>query len=367
MAYDSSLWNAVDLRRFHTALDEYSLTKLIRSRMTPLLHKINLGGLSLTARVFKILANECPKLRILSLESVTFLEKFSSKEKNFPLGLETLDLRHCSGDTSAFRAVARALDGIESLGVSDQFLTSLLCTNELEPLFLRLAKAKVLEFSYCSSLTDGMLGYVGMHCPLLESLCLRRCNTFHGASLPFLLNSCPLIISLVLDGTAITDNFLRAPDWSSTKITELDLSWCRHLSHEGLKSVLSRLPKLRYLRLCCVGYGHGVTDDVMKAMALAKYEDLKILDTSYSSLITDDGLSDFIGVCRGLLYLRINHCRSTTPRLMELLPADSQVFVVANFPIDSEIPFNRELLRYTYWPTPIFMRNFGLDIEMGWR
>lgn len=366
VAYDSSLWKSVDLRRFHTALEERSLARLICARMTPLLFKINLGGLSLTSRVFKLLANECPKLKVLSLESVTFLKKFASSGKTFPLGLETLDLRHSSGDSSAFTAIAKAIDGIESLGVSDQFLTSLLSSNDLEEMFPKLAKSKVLEFSYCTTLTDTMMGYVATHCPLLESLCLRRCNTFHGASLPVLLTSCPLLTSLVLDGTAVTDGSLRAADWTNSSITELDLSWCRHLSHEGLKSILYRLTNLRYLRLCCVGYGHGVTDDVLEQMAEAKYENLQILDASYSSLLTDEGLSQFIHVCQGLLYLRINHCRSTTPRLMDLLPADSQVFVVANFPIDSEVPFNHELLRYTYWPTPIFMRNFGLDIQMGW-
>lgn len=369
VAYDSSLWESVDLRRFHTSLDEIRLTRLIRSRMIPLLQKLNLGGLSLSPRVFQILTKDCPKLKVLCLESVTFLENFNATENCFPVGLSTLDLRHSSGDESAFQVIAQNVRDVENLGLSDHYITSLIASNDIETMFPRLSNVRVLEFSYCVALTDTMMVNIALYCKSIRSICLRRCNTFQGASLAPLIESCPLLTSLVLDGTCVSDSALRAVDWEDSALTEVDLSWCRHLSPEGLKSMLPHLPKLRYLRLCCVGYGHAVTDDLLYDMSATRNQNLEILDMSYSSSITDTALGYFTIEHEALLYLRMHHCRMITPKFMDLIPEDSEVFIVANFPIENEgMVLNSELLnRYTYWPTPIYMRDWSLDQRMGWR
>ena len=78
IAYDSSLWKSVNLKRFHK-LNEFCLIKVIRSRMVPLLYKLNLGGFTLSPRVFHVLVEHCPQLRVLCLESATFVEHFTDK------------------------------------------------------------------------------------------------------------------------------------------------------------------------------------------------------------------------------------------------------------------------------------------------
>ena len=78
IAYDSSLWKSVNLKRFHK-LNEMCLIKVIRSRMVPMLYKLNLGGFTLSPRVFHVLVENCPKLRVLCLESTTFVEDFTGK------------------------------------------------------------------------------------------------------------------------------------------------------------------------------------------------------------------------------------------------------------------------------------------------
>ena len=82
IAYDSSLWKSVNLKRFHK-LNEICLIKLIRSRMVPMLYKLNLGGFTLTPRVFQVLVKHCPQLRVLCLESATFVEDFPIKASLF--------------------------------------------------------------------------------------------------------------------------------------------------------------------------------------------------------------------------------------------------------------------------------------------
>ena len=78
IAYDSSLWKSVNLKRFHN-LNEICLMKVIRSRMVLLLYKLNLGGFTLPPRVFHVLVRHCPRLRVLCLESATFVEDFLDK------------------------------------------------------------------------------------------------------------------------------------------------------------------------------------------------------------------------------------------------------------------------------------------------
>lgn len=78
IAYDSSLWKSVNLKRFHK-LNEISLIKVIRSRMVPFLYKLNLGGFTLSSRVFHVLVKHCSRLRVLCLESATFVDDFMIK------------------------------------------------------------------------------------------------------------------------------------------------------------------------------------------------------------------------------------------------------------------------------------------------
>ena len=68
----------MNLKRFHK-LNEMCLIKVIRSRMVPMLCKLNLGGFTLSPRVFHVLVENCPKLRVLCLESTTFVEDFTCK------------------------------------------------------------------------------------------------------------------------------------------------------------------------------------------------------------------------------------------------------------------------------------------------
>ncbi|XP_073251278.1 F-box/LRR-repeat protein 12-like [Porites lutea] len=330
IAYDSSLWKSVNLKRFHK-LNEMCLIKVIRSRMVPMLYKLNLGGFTLSPRVFHVLVENCPKLRVLCLESTTFVEDFTGKETSFLENLSKLDIRHSSGHPGAFRIMSQRLQTVKCLGVSDQLFESLELEVEKRGVFVSLQAVRILEFSYCSSLTDQMVRYIAEHCRNLKSLCLRRCKNIQGESLPKLIDNCSSLTSLVLDGTNVSDNAVMSVRWEKSVISEVDLSWCRHLTENGLKFMLPRCRFLRYLRLCCCGYGHAITDDVLNSMTQNPCSFLEVLDLSYSSEVTNSALGRFITHCPSLRYLRVYHCQMLTSALMSLIPSDSHVFVVANF------------------------------------
>ena len=364
IAYDSSLWTRVDLRRYNSRVDNLRLIKLIRTRFAPLLTSLNLGSFTVSPQVFQAMCKYCPKLTIMGLEGVTFVNNFNVSSQSFPQGLKKLDIRHARGDVTAFRKIAQSLKGIECLGLSDELFDCLERELELEPLFRKFENIQVLEFSYCCLMNDEMIMLIGSYCTMLKSLCLRRCNNVRGRSLAHLLRNCIALTSLVLDGTGLTNlNILEIP-WEDTTVQELDLSWCRHINQDGLSFMLPRLPKLRYLRLCCCGYGHAITDDVLSLMVLRGCTKLEVLDLSYNSLLTNRGLGNFVTHCRSLLYLRIHHCKDLTKDLMKFFPGNSNVFVVANFPVTHKGLVVRGNPVYTFWPSPVSMRTVSLESEM---
>lgn len=330
IAYDSSLWKSVNLKRFHK-LNEICLIKLIRCRMAPMLYKINLGRFTLSPRVFQVLVKYCKQLKVLCLGSVTFVEDFLVNAESFPRHLTKLDIRHSSGHPSAFTAISQYLQSLQCFGLSNSFFEILKTEVDKRRLFSTLQTVRILEFSYCTSLTDQMLRYLAENCTNLRSLCLRRCNNIRGGSLSVLIDSCSSLTSLVLDGTSVSDDAVTSVHWETSVITEVDLSWCRHLTQTGLKSMLPRCRFLRYLRLCCCGYGHAITDQVLNAMLESHCNSLQVLDLSYSSEVTNSALAQFVASSPSLLYLRVYHCQKLTSAFVNLIPSDSQVFVVANF------------------------------------
>lgn len=331
IAYDSSLWKMVNLKSFHK-LNEVCLIKLIRCRMVPMLYKINLGRFTLSPRVFQVLVKYCKQLKVLCLQSATFVEDFTvNATESFPQHLTKLDIRHSSGHPTAFKVITQCSHSIQCLGLNDLLFESLKTEAEKHRFFSSLQAVKILEFSYCLSLTEQMVWYVAEYCTNLRSLCLRRCGNIKGESLPALIDRCSSLTSLVLDGTSVSDEAVALVRWERSVITELDLSWCRHLTEVGLRSMLPRCSHLRYLRLCCCGYGHAITDEVLNAMTESHATSLQVLDLSYSSEVTNSALGRFVASSPVLLYLRVYHCQMLTSALMNLIPSDSQVFVVANF------------------------------------
>ena len=334
LAFDASCWVSTDLRQFRHRMDDTKLARLIRTRFAPMLKRLDLSGFTLNVRVLQILTKHCPGIKVLCLRNAAFVGDFTDCTDSFPSAVEKLDIRHCCGSPSAFRAIARRLRSTTCLGVSAELFESLLPHVEARDVFIQLNNMRVLEFSYCTALTDEMVGLIAECCPSLEALCMRRCDQISGTTLNDLIDSCPSLTSLVLDGTSLSDSTVRAVGWERSGLRELDLSWCRHITRHGLKFVIPRLRQLRYLRLCCCGYGHAITDDVLMTITRDSNSRLSVLDLSYSWEVTNQGLAEFLTENRSLLYLRIDHCGQLTPELIDMIPEESKVFVVANFAVE---------------------------------
>ena len=86
------------------------------------------------------------------------------KETSFPENLSKLDIRHSSGHPGAFRVMSQCLQAVKCLGVSDPLFESLELEVEKRRVFVTLQAVRILEFSYCSSLTDQMVRYIAEYC-----------------------------------------------------------------------------------------------------------------------------------------------------------------------------------------------------------
>jgi F-box-like/Leucine Rich repeat len=136
---------------------------------------------------------------------------------------------------------------------------------------------RILNLSCCRKITDHSIFTIAKSCPLLTSLDVGETRITDGALVPFtltrirLLNlncceditdisivaiakSCWLLTSLSVEYTQITDNALVALATARCRvtITSLDLGGCDHITHTGIRQVVDHLPHLRHLdiRIC---------------------------------------------------------------------------------------------------------------------
>ena len=84
--------------------------------------------------------------------------------ESFPNNLTKLDIRHSSGHPSAFRVISLCLQSLRCLGLSDPLFEGIQPEADKRRVFASLQAVRILEFSYCSSLTDLMVRYIAEYC-----------------------------------------------------------------------------------------------------------------------------------------------------------------------------------------------------------
>ena len=124
-------------------------------------------------------------------------------------------------------------------------------------IFYRKYDLRVLDCTQCDWITDDSIQVIAENCSFLESLCLAKCRNVQGRTLSALLNKCPMLRMLILEGTQIKDEYVAMADWDDTSIIELNVLSCYRLSFFGLSVVLPKLKRLRYLKC-------ALTDEILR-------------------------------------------------------------------------------------------------------
>ena len=306
LSLDRSLWKNVDLRSFTARLkNPEKLELLIFKRFSSKIQCLDLSGFTMSEGTLNALAISCKQLRVLKLKSVTFITDSNGKIQRdyleqsaiFPGKLNCLDIRFSQGHPSVFRGIASNLSKVESLGLCDAFLYTLLEDGVLEETIESMKHLHVLDLSHCRLLKENTLALFA-RCSKLEVLSLRRCPMLTGSSIQEFLESCTHLKTLTLDGISIDDETLQSIRWESTFLTHLELGWCPLITPIGLKLTLrrvSKMPSLEYLGLCSIGGGKALDDEILLEMVASilkgQYGKLAELNLSCSWHITEDCLN----------------------------------------------------------------------------
>lgn len=301
LSLDRSLWKNVDMRRFASRLnDPEKLELLIFKRFSNKIQCLDLSGFTVSEGTLNTLAISCKQLRVLKLKSVTFTTDtnrvIQRDNLDFPGKLNCLDIRFSQGHPRVFRAIASNLSKVESLGLCDAFLYTLLEDGILEETIESMKNLRVLDLSHCRLLKENTLALFA-RCSKLEVLSVRRCPMLTGSSIQEFLESCTHLQTLTLDGISIDDETLQSIRWDSTFLTYLELGWCPLITPIGLKLTLrkvAKIPTLEYLGLCSIGGRKALNDEILLEIAgsilKGQYGKLTNLNLSCSWYITEDGL-----------------------------------------------------------------------------
>ena len=139
-----------------------------------------------------------------------------------------------------------------------------------------LAGVRIIDLSYCCSITDQGLKALAYSSRFIHTIDLRNCYKITDNGLKALADANRFIHTIDLSGTYIMDDGLKALVSTNTSIHEISLRFCK-ITDDGLKSLIG----IHTIDICgCT----NITDDGIKP--LAGLENINIS----GSQITEEGL-----------------------------------------------------------------------------
>ncbi|KAK5727066.1 hypothetical protein LTR15_002958 [Elasticomyces elasticus] len=322
MCFDGQLWSSLDTTDFYQDIPADALVKIITSA-GPFVRDLNLRGcVQLSERWHtKNLSDACTNLENISLEGCridrTSIHNFIYANSNLvSLNLSGLAL----ATNSAMKIIAGNCPKLEVLNVS--------WCNHVDTRGIR----KIIEC--CANLSDLRAGETRgwedeevmllLHeRNTLERLVLMNCDSLTDESLGVLMEG--------KDGEV--DYLTGRPVVEARMLKHLDLTRCRGISDEGLKTLVGNVPVMEGLQLSKV---RGVTDstltDLLPTMPLLTHLDLEELDElgnavlqclaaapcasrlrhlsiSYCELMGDSGMLPVLKTCTALRSLEMDNTR----------------------------------------------------------
>lgn len=300
---DRNLWRQVDLNPFALRLGEQSFVRLVKSKLKRT-NFLNMGGIQVTFRMLRCIANNCRYLKFLTFSRNCTVEEITKKQQTvaFPKSLETLDIRSVTGSFGFLNFSGTSFKKLVNLGVGPKTFDRM----QLSMLFWKLPCLRIADFTNCLEVDDLSIKVLGQECVNLESLCLIGCRNVYGSTFGHLLSLCSHLKTLLLRYLKIEDHILATSIWRNSKIEELDISACPRITWQGLFPFLVQLKHLQYLNMSYCGDGMAVNDTVLYEMANQGIaSQLTMLDIRWSFHITAEALSNFLQKCACLQNLGI--------------------------------------------------------------
>lgn len=157
---------------------------------------------------------------------------------------------------------------------------------------------RIVDCRHCDWVTDHTIQIIAENSSFLESICVAKCRNVQGRTLSTLLEKCPRLKTLILEGTQIQDEYIRKADWVQANITELNVLSCYGLSFSGLSDVLPKLKRLRYLKC-------ALTDEILR-LIVDGFPLLEVFFLHRRYPVTVQCVSDLLVHCPSLTCLDVS-------------------------------------------------------------
>ncbi|KAL2135330.1 hypothetical protein VTI74DRAFT_8983 [Chaetomium olivicolor] len=160
-------------------------------------------------------------------------------------------------------------------------------------------------------ITEASIDAISENCPRLQGLNISGCFRVSNESLIRLARSCRYIKRLKLnDCTQLDDEAVLAFAENCPNILEIDLHQCRSVSNEPITTLFTKGKALRELRLANCEL---IDDSAFLSLPPDRtYEQLRILDLSSCSRLTDRAVARIVDVAPRLRNLVLQKCRNLT-------------------------------------------------------
>ncbi|KAI0536159.1 hypothetical protein GGR58DRAFT_405184 [Xylaria digitata] len=181
----------------------------------------------------------------------------------------------------------------------------------LTPLVRNSQHLLALDISGDDNITEASIFAIAENCRKLQGLNVSGCRQVSNESLTKLAESCRFIKRLKLnDCNQLNDDAVLAFANHCPNILEIDLHQCTNIGNEPVSALLSKEQALRELRLASCEL---VDDGAFLALPPYKtYENLRILDLTSCSRLTDRAVEKIIDIAPRLRNLVLAKCSNIT-------------------------------------------------------
>lgn len=220
-------------------------------KLAPALRTLGLQNCSrIEGRVVHCLPELTPKLTSLDLSFCGGIPRESLRSALAKLDqLDSLTLDGIAEVDDELLAAEDVLHGIRNVGVLSLRNTKLTDVG-LRRLAASLRTLHSISLDYCTITSSGVIDMVDA-CPGLTSVSLKKCTMVGDAAVVHLMGKVDLE-KLVLNGIGkgLTGASVEAIVCGRGRsLTELDLSWCRHVPERAIGYLIESLPNLKTIKL----------------------------------------------------------------------------------------------------------------------
>ena len=171
----------------------------------------------------------------------------------------------------------------------------------------------------CAQVTDGTLKTIALRCPELRSLEISSCEEITPKGIIHVLINCPNLLYLNASRCDNISNFSQHTSEASlsvifSELRYLDLSSCSCLTDDDLHYLLNRMPSLEYLYLRQCDCVSNVGIETIGMLC----PNLKEISINDCVNVTDNGVVKLLSRCRMLRYISLSKCPITNTSLEQI-------------------------------------------------